>query len=512
MTRIRIEGLLAAFPKLVNTSKQHTYVETENVRYVYQPLEGLYLLLVTNRQSNILEDMDTLRLLGKVVPEYVVALDEEGVMDGAFELIFAFDEVISMGHKEHTNVQQVAVNLDMESHEERLHKMIIQSKIDETKDHMKRKAMEIDKVKMEQKMEVASKMQDPRNSRSGRYGGDPYGDGGMGGGGGGGYPGERRPSYSDAPSHGVGGMGGGGGIGGGGRGGASVPTSASAPSRGMKLGKKSASLLESLKTDTGPELVERGPSGAAPMPAGPTESLTVTVEEKVSCFLKKDGGVDGLEVQGTMTLEVHNPDTTLVRIMCGLGPNAGKFQFKTHPNIDKNLFNSEGVLGLKDPNRPFPTNSSLGVLKWRFQSQNEDDVPLLINCWPTQSGAETQVNIEYEATELFDLRQVQIYIPVGTSECPAVNSIEEGDYRFDSRNGCLLWEIPLVDGSNRSGSMEFMVPACDTDAFFPIEASFNSNRIFCPVKLAEVVNMSDGSSVEDREVSMSLFTERYMVE
>ena len=39
MTRIRIEGLLAAFPKLVGSGKQHTYVETENVRYVYQPLE-----------------------------------------------------------------------------------------------------------------------------------------------------------------------------------------------------------------------------------------------------------------------------------------------------------------------------------------------------------------------------------------------------------------------------------------------------------------------------------------
>jgi hypothetical protein len=67
MTRIRIEGLLAAFPKLVGTGKQHTYVETENVRYVYQPLEqgAMYLLLVTNKQSNILEDLDTLRLLSK---------------------------------------------------------------------------------------------------------------------------------------------------------------------------------------------------------------------------------------------------------------------------------------------------------------------------------------------------------------------------------------------------------------------------------------------------------------
>ncbi len=40
MSRIRIEGLLAAFPKLVGSGKQHTYVETENVRYVYQPMEA----------------------------------------------------------------------------------------------------------------------------------------------------------------------------------------------------------------------------------------------------------------------------------------------------------------------------------------------------------------------------------------------------------------------------------------------------------------------------------------
>ncbi len=56
MTRIRIEGLLAAFPKLRGTgAKQHTYVETENVRYLYHPLEQMVLLLITNRSSNIVE-------------------------------------------------------------------------------------------------------------------------------------------------------------------------------------------------------------------------------------------------------------------------------------------------------------------------------------------------------------------------------------------------------------------------------------------------------------------------
>ena len=33
-------------------------------------MQGMFLVLVTNKQSNILEDLDTLRLLSKVVPEY----------------------------------------------------------------------------------------------------------------------------------------------------------------------------------------------------------------------------------------------------------------------------------------------------------------------------------------------------------------------------------------------------------------------------------------------------------
>lgn len=63
-------------------------------------------------------------------------------------MIFAFDEVISMGHKESVTVAQVKQYCEMESHEEKLHKLVMQSKINDTKGIMKKKASEIDKSKV----------------------------------------------------------------------------------------------------------------------------------------------------------------------------------------------------------------------------------------------------------------------------------------------------------------------------------------------------------------------------
>ena len=67
MPRTRVEGLLAAFPKLVGLGQQHTFVETDSVRYVYQPLEELFVVLITTKTSNILEDLQTLHLFTRLV-------------------------------------------------------------------------------------------------------------------------------------------------------------------------------------------------------------------------------------------------------------------------------------------------------------------------------------------------------------------------------------------------------------------------------------------------------------
>mmetsp|Transcript_12803 Transcript_12803/g.44503 ORF Transcript_12803/g.44503 Transcript_12803/m.44503 type:complete len:546 (-) Transcript_12803:1493-3130(-) len=506
MTRIRIEGLLAAFPKLIGSGKQHTYVETEHVRYVSQPMESLYLLLITNKASNILEDLETLRLLSKVVPDHAGAADEESVSRNAFELIFAFDEVISLGHKENVTLQQVRTYVEMESHEEKLHKMIIQSKINDTKDVMEKKAREIDKNKMEKResrfVGMGNSLQslgsglidDDGPSGMGMGGRGGFGGGGMGGGGfddgmGGGYSGSMMQ----------GGFGGGGGFGGM-SGGADAPKAKAGPKKGMVLGSKAktSSFLESLKAEG--ELVDEPRSApgagaaASAAPAVPQDPVSVAIEEKLVCQLRKDGGMDNLEVQGTMLLSVASEDDAYVRVAIRTGDVRG-FQFKTHPNIDKALHSNEGILGLKDPNRPFPTGSALGILKWRMQTKDESVVPLSINCWPSVSGGETFVSIEYEATQQFDLHNVQVAIPLpALRDAPQVSQAD-GDYRWDSRRSVLFWEIELIDNSNRNGSMEFAVPACDTDTFFPIEVGFSSKGTLCQVAVDSVVHATEGQPV-----------------
>ena len=54
-------------------------------------------------------------------------------------------------------------------------------------------------------------------------------------------------------------------------------------------------------------------------------------------------------------------------------------QIKTHPNVDKELFRTKQHIALKNATKPFPLNTDVGVLKWRFQTQDENMIPLNSN-------------------------------------------------------------------------------------------------------------------------------------
>lgn len=476
MSKARIEGLLAAFPKLMPAGvKQHTFVETESVRYVYQPTEKLYVLLITTKTSNILEDLETLRLFARVVPEYCRSMDEAEIVENAFQIIFAFDEIVALGYRESVNLAQIRTFVEMDSHEEKVYQAVRQTQEREAKQKMREKAKELQR----QRMEAAKR------------GGGMSIDSSRGYGGGGGSssldnmstPVEPpKPTYNAAPRK---------------------PVS----SKAMKLGGKAKdvdSFVDQLKSegetvsnnDTRSVMANKQQSKAASsQPQIKTESVHVKLEEKMTVVARRDGGLDNMEMMGMLTLRIS--DDTFGRIKLQLEGATNKLvQLQTHPNIDKELLKNRTQVALKNPAKPFPLNTDVGVLKWRLQTQDEANVPLSINCWPSDNGqGGCDVNIEYELEQdQLELQDVVITIPIPHGVGSPVVADCDGDYTFEKR-GALLWQLPVIDANNKTGSMEFSCGG-HPDDFFPVQVAFFSSKSFSGIQVLDVLEVDSETPVK----------------
>ncbi|KAF9427844.1 Coatomer subunit delta [Podila epigama] len=496
MTRARIEGLIASFPKLTSSGQQHTTIETDHVRYVYQPLEDLFIVLITNKQSNILQDIDTLQLVSRVVSSVCRPTDAREIDRCAFELLSSFDEIISLGYRENVNLAQVGSISEMDSQEEKIQEMIEKNKEREAKEELKRRAKMLDLQRKEQRKNM------------GGMGGGGYGQGGMGG------------SYSQ------GGMGGGYGQSGmGGMGNSSydqptpsmddnlskfsnpTPKAPATKARGMQLGRKqnNTDLFESLRSEVeaeAPPAVQQHQARAtqavysAPSePAVHMESVHVHIEEKITMIANRDGGLENMEVKGDLMLRVSDPARSKISLSIRHLDDPS-IQFKTHPNVNKVLFNDEKKIAFRDSSKEFPLNTPTGVLRWRFISKDESSIPLSINCWPSPAGdGSCDVNIEYQLeNEEMTFNNVNIIIPLPHGFSPTVGEVD-GEYLVDRQQGVLIWQLASISSENASGSLEFNCGGDDTEAFFPVSVQFESERLICDVEVLDVVQVSDGSSV-----------------
>jgi len=185
-------------------------------------------------------------------------------------------------------------------------------------------------------------------------------------------------------------------------------------------------------------------------------------------------------------------------------------QLQTHPNLDKKAFQTENMLVLKSPPKPFPVQNDVGVLKWRFQTADAAFVPLSINCWPSETGQGCEVNIEYtlESNEM-ELNDVFISIPLPHGVAPVVGECE-GEYRYDRPKNTLEWRLTVIDRSNKQGSLEFTTASGHADNFFPVKVSFASKQQFCDIKPAIIYQMDDESPVKYSQET-ALVAEKYEI-
>ncbi|KAI5481110.1 hypothetical protein MNV49_005545 [Pseudohyphozyma bogoriensis] len=519
LPRSRLESLLSSFPRLVSPASEHTVLEASGVRFVYTPLEDLYVLLITNTQSNILLDLSTLSLVTRIVTELASggrggAVGEPDVLRVSFEILSAWDEVITLGHRENVNLQQVRSILEMESHEEKIQEIIARNKEHEAKEELKRRAKQLEM----QRRDMTRRGQDPyaRNSSSGFAQNNSYVPSTPS------YDTPRIPSY-DAPA----------------------PSAKPFKTKGMQLGakgKKDTGLAAALGgLDVGEdELLMasvqqqqiRAEEVATPVTAPPAKDVNpfgaveeqdvhLVIRETLSLELNRDGGLDSLSLKGDLDLRIQDPAKGAVVITLPppstYASNSGgnDLQFKTHPNVDKKAWSDRGEVKLKEGKKGFPIGQGLGVLKWRMTGKDESIVPISINCWPSSDNGVSTVNLEYEL-EKTHLSLHNVYISVSLpggaeptiSEAPTV-----GNFAFNPDVPSLDWTIDEVSeaAGTTTGSLEFEVPGDDVDAFFPVAVNFVSQRTMCGVEVLSITNPAAGGEPVDFSVDTLLSAEDYSV-
>lgn len=148
MTRAKVEALYIAFSRLITKGKQHTIIDTNEVRYIYQAINDFYSVIITDKHSNILEDIKTLRLFVGAINEYASLgkglINEESITQSRFDLLFVFDEIVSLGVRQIDNLQQLRTVMDMKSQEEKAFMESLTKKEKEAKAKSAEKAKELD--------------------------------------------------------------------------------------------------------------------------------------------------------------------------------------------------------------------------------------------------------------------------------------------------------------------------------------------------------------------------------
>jgi len=479
MTRLRVEGLLSAFPKLIDSGRDHTFIETETVRYVYQPMESLYLVLVTNRSSNILEDLETLRLLAKVVQDCCqIQVNEELVLKHAFDIVFAFDEVISFGHRESVTLSQIKTYTEMDSHEEKLHQMIEQSKINEARETAKKKQLELAKLRASQPKDAAiaggqgggSKSTEAEKSPSGPSLQESMGPGGSA---------DVSTPWSPSMVEDSG----------------PAPVKPNAPKKGMTLGKKRpgdnifASLgggpPEAEAQEPAAEQQAEAAGAASPVVNPLLDPVKVDIEEKITANLQVEGGLVG-EAECVGQFQVTVLDAAKADLVCfRLAETSQEFKYKVHPNLNK-ASHANNVLEVREPSRAFRANTPAPLVKWRLTSGKEGFLPISLVCWPSSTADGTQVVLELELTDQeLTLEDVHIRFPAAPSSRPSVTSAEPGEANYDSSQQQVHWYIPVIDSNEGTGTLEFSASA-DQASLLPF--TFTATRrgaTKCPMEITQ---------------------------
>jgi len=260
------------------------------------------------------------------------------------------------------------------------------------------------------------------------------------------------------------------------------------------------------------EVISESPVDTISQPTD--DPISVTIEEKINCILNREGGVESMEIKGSLFVSSKSTqdESSCCSIQC-TPSSSSLFNFQTHPKINKKLWEGQNILQLRKPDAPFPS-SRVAVLRWGFKGDNEDLVPLNITCWPVEEGNSMNVNVEYMLSNTdLNLEEVRICIPLPPQASPEIITIEEGSYHHDYNNNQLIWYHSNINSNNDNGSIEFNVRGGDSSVFYPMSISFYStSTLFASGLNVEQVTQNQSNNPVAYSCRTLLSTDAYLVQ
>jgi len=119
ISRMDLEEYIIQFSRGVDSCKEITHFESDKVRYIFIPIDTFYLILITTKNSNIIEDTEILKLIYRLIQDLCYSINQESIIENAFEIMLGIDDIVSLGYRNSVNLGQIKQYLQMESAEEK---------------------------------------------------------------------------------------------------------------------------------------------------------------------------------------------------------------------------------------------------------------------------------------------------------------------------------------------------------------------------------------------------------
>ena len=488
ISRLRVEGLIGALHKLMPynssagaapASLGHTTIETDAVRYLYRPLNELWISLITTKRSNIVSDIATLEFLSKLVVaaaecKHVNEVDSSLVLSKAFEIIFAIDEAISLGHAERVSLQDVHGILEMHS----------QSEID-TDNETKAKEKQARLLALKRSKEIVEAQ------RAAIVAASPHTLAGVanrvinivaprtmlvvpvGG--------ASSPAAPKVPA---------------------LPASLAAPKVikepakpspsppvasssvvGMKLGSKKqkaedATFVARVLSDEGIKVIATPKASSIVVEEEEEAPYIVTMTERISAEINSAGDVRTFEVTGSLSIKcpaasVGGGGAPVMQIV----PMPG-VAFKCAPLVDRAEFTKDLTLRV-DAARLKDFENEVKLVTWRVSGMSP---PLKVFTWPEKDAVIVELQYEGPRQEL-TLDNVMIIIPTAAAGSPNVTAASAGKFKTNTSEGTVSWRVDNVRADMSGGALTLSKSDIDVNALYPIKIRFRTPQLYSGIDL-----------------------------